>query len=186
MDYLAHNIATPEELEYFTHITLQDLVTTIHKNAEYGASWKKRGGVGAFMMLARKWDRLEEMVKRENYDIFAALRKSSDSGEALRDTIGDLRNYLTLVENEAIKIGILEKPVMYLKYSTDRHGNQNLDFYPKATETPDGAIVLPSQAPVNTTQRDKINHPAPFGHDAKDEETWEQREKRQQDNGKHM
>ena len=25
----------------------------------YGDSWKKRGGIGAFMMLARKWDRIE-------------------------------------------------------------------------------------------------------------------------------
>jgi hypothetical protein len=37
---------------------------TIHiKEAEYDASWKKRGGVGAFMMLARKWDRLENQDK---------------------------------------------------------------------------------------------------------------------------
>lgn len=174
MDYLALNITTPEELEYFTHITLQDLVTTIHKNAEYGASWKKRGGAGAFMMLARKWDRLEEMVKREDYDIFKAIKKSSNSGEALIDTIADLRNYLTLVQNEAIKLGILKKPHEYLKYSTDRHGNQKLEYLPTVTEAPDGGIVLPSQAPVNITQPDKINHPRPFGYDP------------EEDNGKHM
>lgn len=28
----------------------------------YGNSWKSRGGVGAFMMLARKWDRLENQL----------------------------------------------------------------------------------------------------------------------------
>ena len=28
----------------------------------YGDSWKRRGGVGAFMMLARKWDRIEKQV----------------------------------------------------------------------------------------------------------------------------
>ena len=29
----------------------------------YGESWKNRGGVGAFMMLARKWDRLRTKLK---------------------------------------------------------------------------------------------------------------------------
>ena len=38
-------------------------VTALEKAEEsYGDSWKKRGGVGAFMMLARKWDRLEKQV----------------------------------------------------------------------------------------------------------------------------
>ena len=30
----------------------------------YGESWKNRGGVGAFMMLARKWDRYLKRFKK--------------------------------------------------------------------------------------------------------------------------
>ena len=41
----------------------------------YGESWKNRGGVGAFMMLARKWDRLENQVKKFDYDIFEAYKQ---------------------------------------------------------------------------------------------------------------
>ena len=38
-------------------------VEKLHKAEQsYGNSWKKRGGIGAFMMLARKWDRLEKQV----------------------------------------------------------------------------------------------------------------------------
>lgn len=70
------------------------------KDEQYGASWAKRGGVGAFMMLARKWDRLENIVENKyNWDIFAAIRAETGQGdEAILDTIRDLRNYLTLVE----------------------------------------------------------------------------------------
>ena len=47
----------------------------------YGNSWKKRGGVGAFMMLARKWDRIEQQVRESEYDIFKAIKK--DPSEVL-------------------------------------------------------------------------------------------------------
>lgn len=74
-----------------------DLKILIAKNAEYGESWKKRGGIGAFMMLARKWDRLETQCERHGYDIFKACEDRS-TVEDLLDTIGDLRRYLLLVE----------------------------------------------------------------------------------------
>lgn len=83
-----------------------DALQLREKNAAYGGSWKKRGGVGAFMMLARKWDRLEEIVgKKWGYDVFQALRHASpEAGEELRDTIGDLRRYLTLIEAECCPV----------------------------------------------------------------------------------
>jgi hypothetical protein len=65
----------------------------------YGDSWKKRGGVGAFMMLARKWDRLENQTKKFNYDIFQAI-DHDPSPEGILDDIGDLRRYLFLIEAE--------------------------------------------------------------------------------------
>jgi len=63
----------------------------------YGESWKNRGGVGAFMMLARKWDRLENQVKKFDYDIFEAY-KQDNRAEGIIDDIQDLRRYLILVE----------------------------------------------------------------------------------------
>jgi hypothetical protein len=70
--------------------------TLVEKGEIYGDSWKLRGGIGAFMMLARKWDRIEIAAKRAEYDIFKALNFEP----ALMDDIQDLRNYLTLVEDE--------------------------------------------------------------------------------------
>ncbi len=65
----------------------------------YMGSWKKRGGQGAYMMLARKWDRLEVAVRGHGWDIFKAI--SADTrDEGVLDDIRDLRQYLILVEAE--------------------------------------------------------------------------------------
>jgi len=65
----------------------------------YGDSWKRRGGVGAFMMLARKWDRLELQVEKHHYDVFRAIDVDGRE-EGVLDDIRDLRRYLMLVEAE--------------------------------------------------------------------------------------
>ena len=77
----------------------------ILKEAEksYGTSWKQRGGIGAFMMLARKWDRLENQVKKNNYDVFeSALQDQRPEG--ILDDIRDLRQYLLLVESHCLDL----------------------------------------------------------------------------------
>lgn len=67
------------------------------KNRAYGGSWCKRGGTGAFHMLARKADRMIEQMRKHDGDLTRALA-DVDGGEMLEDTIGDLRRYLILVE----------------------------------------------------------------------------------------
>ena len=86
-------------LELLQDVASEDVSTLKAKDAEYGGSWKKRGGVGAFMMLARKWDRLEQLMSRSGYDIFAAAMNDTRE-EGVLDDIGDLRRYLNLVEAE--------------------------------------------------------------------------------------
>jgi hypothetical protein len=76
-----------------------DLIGLTDAEKYYGNSWKKRGGVGAFMMLARKWDRIENQVKDHNYDVLKALQEDGlETG--ILDDIRDLRRYLLLVESE--------------------------------------------------------------------------------------
>lgn len=77
----------------------QDVAVVLVKDADYGASWKRRGGVGAFMMLARKWDRLERAMEQRGYDLFVAAAADSRA-EGILDDIADLRRYLLLVEAE--------------------------------------------------------------------------------------
>ena len=46
------------------------IVSTLFKKEQhYAGSWQKRGGPGAFMMLARKWDRIESQAQGANYDL---------------------------------------------------------------------------------------------------------------------
>lgn len=68
------------------------------KEAQYGGSWQRRGGVGAYMMTCRKTDRIEEICKRNGYDIFAALR---DNDSNIKDDIVDLVTYYMLILAES-------------------------------------------------------------------------------------
>lgn len=70
------------------------------KGRTYGDSWARRGGVGAFMMLARKWDRIENIVGGVSGASMeqVLLRNPGD----LLDDIADLRRYLLLVEDRML------------------------------------------------------------------------------------
>ncbi len=90
------------KLRVLDHVKLEEA------ERSYGDSWKQRGGVGAFMMLARKWDRLEKQVTEYNYDVFKAVQKDKRQ-EGIIDDIRDLRRYLFLVEAEMILQGHVRK-----------------------------------------------------------------------------
>lgn len=112
-------------LHHVEAIAREDAEGLIKGDPKYGYSWKARGGVGAFMMLARKWDRLEHSLASENdqfvtarlnawvkgdiqirtWDIFAALAADTRS-EGVIDDIRDLRRYLLLIEAEARSRGL--------------------------------------------------------------------------------
>ena len=94
----------PKTFEKISQIANNDVAKLIEAEKFYGDSWRKRGGMGAFMMLARKWDRIENQVSSENYDIFLTYKKNQ-SQEGLLDDIQDLRRYLLLVEEHITKGG---------------------------------------------------------------------------------
>ena len=83
--------------ESMRDIAQLDLQALKKAEESYGNSWRRRGGVGAFMMLARKFDRIEHQAEKHGWDIFEAGEVYK--GEAgLLDDIRDLRRYLILVE----------------------------------------------------------------------------------------
>jgi hypothetical protein len=84
--------------ENMRNIAQRDLEALKKAEESYGNSWRRRGGVGAFMMLARKFDRIEHQSERHGWDVFEA--GEAFKGEAgLLDDIRDLRRYLILVED---------------------------------------------------------------------------------------
>lgn len=102
------NHVTDSRFNYLSHlqnIADEDVVGLETAQKSYGDSWKRRGGVGAFMMLARKMDRMELQVVKHSYDVFAAVEADRRS-EGILDDIRDLRRYLMLVEAEVRARGV--------------------------------------------------------------------------------
>jgi hypothetical protein len=108
--------AADPRFAYHNHlepICVVDVDEVTRKDISYGASWKKRGGVGAYMMIVRKSDRLEEIMTGFGYDIFAAIKSTGGGGEdgTVLAEVRDLRRYLLLVEAEMMQRGVVPAPV---------------------------------------------------------------------------
>ena len=86
-------------LDNLEEIVQEDCASLRESSIHYGDSWKRRGGVGAFMMLARKWDRIENAVRGKSWDVLEAAA-DDPRPEGIMDDIQDLRRYLILVEAE--------------------------------------------------------------------------------------
>lgn len=129
-------------LKFLEHIAREDIKQIIAKDGSYGSSWKKRGGVGAFMMMARKWDRIEKLSADKNYDIFSAIGSDTTYADStVLAEVRDLRTYLMLVESEILA----------------RHGIRKTTVEDrKEFRTEEGVSV-------------STGHPAPFGYVAEEE-----------------
>ena len=103
-------------------IAQKDLDALKRAEESYGDSWRRRGGVGAFMMLARKFDRIEHQSEKHGWDIFEA--GEAFKGEAgLLDDIRDLRRYLILVEDFVLQTDNKEEEEW--DYSTGSEEEEN-------------------------------------------------------------
>jgi len=98
------------EPENLRNLMNEDIDCLVRAKLSYGDSWKKRGGIGAFMMLARKWDRLENKTTEYGWDIFEAIQHDGRP-EGILDDIRDLRRYLLLVEEEMERESELRTPI---------------------------------------------------------------------------
>ena len=94
------------DFKLIEELATKDVSSLMEAQKSYGDSWRSRGGVGAFMMLARKWDRIENQTEKFKYDIFDTIL-NDHSVEGILDDIKDLRCYLLLVE--AYVIGLLKE-----------------------------------------------------------------------------
>lgn len=117
-------------LTYLEAIASDDAKGLLKGHESYGNSWKSRGGVGAFMNLARKWDRLDKLMAEtpgangDRFDIFAHIEKDPRVEGAL-DDVRDLRRYLLLVEAELTARGIVG-----LGTHRDNQGQDSAESFP--------------------------------------------------------
>ena len=91
------------DFKLIEELATKDVSSLMEAQKSYGDSWRSRGGVGAFMMLARKWDRIENQTEKFKYDIFDTIL-NDHSVEGILDDIKDLRCYLLLVEAYVISL----------------------------------------------------------------------------------
>ena len=95
----------PANFDKIEKLAQRDIAQLQHAEKSYGDSWRKRGGVGAFMMLARKFDRIENQSMKNHWDVFGAILEDP-SNAGILDDIRDLRCYLYLVEAYASSLEI--------------------------------------------------------------------------------
>lgn len=77
------------------------------KDAEYGASWCRRGGIGAWFTTVRKFDRLVTQLRQKGFNIWD-VSDDVDSTESLEETIKDGINYLLLILEKRRVISMTE------------------------------------------------------------------------------
>lgn len=105
-------------LEFVPAVAAADIATIEAKEKSHAASWKKSGGAAAFMIFARKWDRIKARVS-QNIPATANTPAASAENvlehippdrrvEPLLGDIRDLRQYLILVEAEMAARGAVE------------------------------------------------------------------------------
>jgi hypothetical protein len=92
-----HGLTISSCTEFPGAAILPDLMQIRRKNAEYGGSWLRRGGSGAFHATARKPDRIEHQLQKYDGNLAKAIAADSRD-EGILDDIGDLRRYLILWE----------------------------------------------------------------------------------------
>ena len=68
------------------------------KEAVYGQSWRKYGNMSAFLNTARKWDRIDNIMRNamENGMNFLFSDEAGTAQETFLDTVVDLANYSLL------------------------------------------------------------------------------------------
>lgn len=111
----------------------QEIVEVLKQKGEhYGDSWKSRGGSGAFMNIARKWDRLENQCSKLDYNIFKAILQDKNGDEGVKDSLLDLIGYGLLIlaeiqNNNQSKtpIGIAKPEVNCPQFGHDQYNNDN-------------------------------------------------------------
>ena len=83
-----------------TAMLAQDCEEVRKRDESYGSSWKKRGGIGAFMMTARKFDRI--MQNTPNNSLSELRNHVGDEGvsDTIANDLKDFRRYLLLIETE--------------------------------------------------------------------------------------
>jgi hypothetical protein len=140
------DVKSLEYREHISKIAADDAKVVVEKDKQYGASWCKRGGVGAFMVMIRKVDRIEQRCEQLGWDIFKAVAEDNRE-EGLIDDIRDLRGYLLLIEGYLIENKMVAPRYVVEVESCDARMNGFVCQRPKG-HSGDHSTLLPVRANI--------------------------------------
>lgn len=152
-----------KHMDYLQPVAARDVKELYRKEQTYRGSWKQRGGIGAFMMAARKWDRLESILQISDgcggvtyQDLFTLINSQCESEKQMHRArtpagypvetpsevggdgtllaeIRDLRRYLLLIEAEMAARGAVTS---YSRQS-EAHSSITVEDLQKILDEPD-------------------------------------------------
>ena len=108
-----------EHLKHIKQICDEDAAGLLKAHESYGNSWQKRGGAGAYLIMIRKFDRLEQTLPKFGFDIFRAIAEDPRA-EGVIDDVRDARRYLCLIEAEMRARGAIAANSVH-RDNTDNH-----------------------------------------------------------------
>lgn len=98
--------------EEFEQVASNWIDVLMEKQPKYGDSWRRRKH-SAGDNLSRKWDRIEEALEANDWDLFKAIQ-NNPGDEGLIDDIRDLGNYCLLTHQHAVALGLIKLPIPYV------------------------------------------------------------------------
>jgi hypothetical protein len=109
----------------------------IKGHGKYGDSCLQRGGVGLYMMLARKWDRLERDASLTGYDLLSMIERDvvANVVDGVADDVLDLCAYLVIALSEN-QVGA--SPVQLDLFDSETEGWPPSVLQPRVTEQGEG------------------------------------------------
>ncbi len=156
------------QLHRLNHIT-EELVKFVNdKDVQYGSSWRKRGGAGAFMVMARKWDRIEQACETQHpakYDIFDVF-EADGRRETILDDCLDLVGYLLNLVEHMVEIGYVTRiPELNMSFGvgvptsvSTGYASASIKTEPSGMQHPHGFDEDEDQDP-NFYDLDQVDHP---------------------------
>lgn len=140
----------PIDMGHLNHlggVVEEDVRTIRRKESTYQGSWKSREA-GVFHIIARMWDRMENITEGGRKPLFDIIREQnfrSEDGDMLA-IIADLRRYLALVEAQMRYEAILEKKEQYdncIKPSPELDYDANTPNTEYVNDLHPGSVVPP-------------------------------------------
>ncbi len=120
-----------------------------YKDIQYGSSWRKRGGAGAFFTIIRKFDRFETSCSNENFDVFKCFA-TDNRKESILDDCLDITGYMLLLIEHMVEVG----HVTTILGSTFCKSDHSEELTKK-----------PEKKPEINTPREGVEQPHPFDYD---------------------